>query len=49
MGRNKKDDIDKKKPRTISMTDAEWEQLKVIVGNKEISASILDKFKIKRA
>jgi hypothetical protein len=48
MGRKEKSDKDKKKARTISMTDAEWEQLKAIVGDKEISASIIDKFKIKR-
>jgi len=48
MSRKEKPEDQKKKPRTISATDKEWEQLKALAGDGELSSMILDKFKIKR-
>lgn len=47
MGRKEKPLEEKKKARTISMTDDEWNQVKEKAGDKEISAFIIEKLKIK--
>lgn len=49
MGRKQKPTEEKKKARTISMTNAEWEQVKDMAGDKEISTFIIEKLKIKRS
>ncbi len=48
MGRKIKAEKDKKKARTISMTDFEWEQLRAMAKDSEMSSFIIDKLKIKR-
>lgn len=47
MGRKEKPENEKKKARTISTTDGEWDQVKKLAGDMEISAFILKKLKIK--